>query len=281
MRSRELGQNFLQNRRTARRVVHLAGEDSDLLCVDLGAGTGAITEAALLRSGPICAIEVDARLAQRLRTRFANEPRVTIIEADLTSAVPPSVPFVVAANPPFNLSTLLVRRWVAALHFQSGALIVERPFAGRVSGGFGATKLSISLGAYVEIAVPFEVRPAEFNPRPRVNAAILTAVRRVDPLVPWQERASFWTLVNYLFERGRHTVGESIERLALSGVPDAIRLLPIREIRVEDVVELHRLVSAAPDRTRSAIETFEQSLPISRRARLGDLDRPGGPQAQA
>jgi 16S rRNA A1518/A1519 N6-dimethyltransferase RsmA/KsgA/DIM1 with predicted DNA glycosylase/AP lyase activity len=251
-------------------VVHLAGGDPGLLCVDLGAGNGSITDAALLRTGPIWAIEVDKRLAQRLRTRFEAEPRVTVVEADLTSAPPPSVPFVIAANPPFNLSTLLVRRWVAAEHFQSGALIVERPFAGRVSGGFGATKLSISLGAYVEMAVPFEVRPAEFNPRPRVDAAILTAARRIDAPLPWAERASYWTLVNYLFERGRHTVGEAIDQLTISGVPKAVRLLPIREITVEDAVELHHLVSAV-DRCRMLLDGFESSLPASRRVALGDL----------
>lgn len=195
---------------------------------------------------------------------------MTVVEADLTAATPPSVPFVIAANPPFNLSTLLVRRWVAAEHFQSGALIVERPFAGRVSGGFGATKLSISLGAYVAMAVPFDVRPAEFNPRPRVDAAILTASRRVDAPLPWAERASYWTLVNYLFERGRHTVGEAIEQLAISGVPNAVRRLPIREITVEDAVELHRHVSAV-DRCRPLLDRFESSLPVSRQVTLGDL----------
>lgn len=279
VRSRELGQNFLQNRRTARRVAHLAGGDPGLLCVDLGAGNGSITDAALLRSGPILAIEMDARLAQRLRQRFEAEPRVTVVEADLAAAEPPSVPFVIAANPPFNLSTFLVRRWFAAENFQSGALIVERPFAGRVSGGFGATKLSVSLGAYLEMSVPFDVRPAEFNPRPRVDAAILTASRREDAPVPWAERAAYWTLVNYLFERGRHTVGEAVEQLALPGVPNAVRRLPIREIALEDAVELYRQVSAV-ERCRALLDRFESSLPVSRRMALGDLIPEGSRPAQ-
>ncbi len=275
MRSQALGQNFLQNRRTARRVAHLAGDDHDLLCVDLGAGQGAITDASLLRSGPILAIEVDPRLTARLRTRFAHEPRVTVLQEDLTVATPPAEPYVIAANPPFNLSTLLVRRWIADECFRSGALILEKPFARRVTGEYGATKLSISLAAFVDLAVPFDVRPAEFNPRPRVDAAILTASRRSDPALPWSHRRAYWTFVNYLFERGRHTVGEAIEPLRLSGVPRGVLQGPIREVRLEDAAQLSRLVGDAPARARQVIDAFEATLPAARRAALGDLSPPG------
>lgn len=271
VRSRALGQNFLRNRRTARRVAHLAGEDHSLLCVDVGAGNGAITEACLLRSGPILAIEVDSRLAQQLRNRFAGEPRVTILEEDLSISVPPAEPFVVAANPPFNLSTLLVRRWFAHPNFHSGALIVEKPFAGRVSGSYGATKVSISLAPYLELKIPFDVRPAEFSPQPSVDAAILTAARRADPALPWADRASYWMFVNYLFERGRHTVGEALRELKLVGVPESVLRLRVREIESEDAIELHYAVQAGSPRVRDLIGTFEESLPPARRAAIGDL----------
>lgn len=144
MRSRQLGQNFLRNKRTARRLVHLAGGEPQLLCVDLGAGTGSVTEAALaIRTGSILAVEYDQRLVAQLKARYADEPRVMVRSADLLAAPLPDEPFIIAANPPFNTSTKLVRRWMLAPTFVSGALIVEAPFAGRVSGSYGATKLSL------------------------------------------------------------------------------------------------------------------------------------------
>lgn len=277
VRSQALGQNFLQNRRTARRVAHLAGADHDLLCVDLGAGNGAITDASLLlRSGPIRAIEVDARLVERLGKRFADEPRVTVVEADLKRATPPTEPFVIAANPPFNLSTFLVRRWLAAASFQSGAMIVEKPFAERVSGGYGSTKLSLSLAAFVDLDVPFDVRPAEFNPRPRVDAAILTSARRAEPAVPWRERWAYWTFANYLFERGQHTVSAAIEPLKLTGVPRDVQRRPVREVTLDDVVELNRLVGDGPTPPRRVIDAFEATLPANRQTALGDVEPTSG-----
>ena len=51
MRTAELGQNFLRNQRTARKLVKMAGGTPDMPCVDLGAGKGIITTSALLRGG--------------------------------------------------------------------------------------------------------------------------------------------------------------------------------------------------------------------------------------
>ena len=122
MRSRQLGQNFLRNKRTARRIVHLAGGEPDLLCVDLGAGAGSVTDAAVaIRTGPILAVEYDHRLVSQLAARYDSDPRVTVLAADLLEAPLPDEPFVIAANPPFNTSTKLVRRWMLSPSFVSGA----------------------------------------------------------------------------------------------------------------------------------------------------------------
>jgi 16S rRNA A1518/A1519 N6-dimethyltransferase RsmA/KsgA/DIM1 with predicted DNA glycosylase/AP lyase activity len=265
MRARALGQNFLRNRRTARRVAHLAGPDPDLLCVDLGAGNGMVTDACLLRNGPILAIELDGRLVQGLRNRFAEEDRITVLEADLLAAPLPDVPFVVAANPPFNASTALVRRWFLAEQFRSGAIIVEKPFGRRVSGSFGATKLSLSFAPYLDMDLPFEVRPAEFTPQPQVHAAILTAARRMEPSVPWSERDRYWQFINYVFERSQHQVGEAIAPLRLDAIPARVRTTAVRDL---DVAAASRLYAAAVDagnRVWARIQGFEDALGATRR----------------
>jgi 23S rRNA (adenine-N6)-dimethyltransferase len=269
VRSVELGQNFLRNRRTARRLVHLAGDDLDLTCVDLGAGRGSITESALdIRSGPVVAIEIDPRLATGLRARFDDDRRVSVVEGDLLSADVPTVPFVVAANPPFGASTALVRRWFLAANFQSGAVIVETRFAGRVTGGYGATKLSLSLAAFLDLEIAGVVKAAEFSPPPKVPTAILRVSRRHDPEVPWSERLSYWSLVNYLFERSRPTVGESIAPLRLASVARRIVDLPIRNLTVADVAQLHSSASDPRSNANRTIQRFNRELSARRRSDL-------------
>lgn len=265
MRARSLGQNFLRNRRTARRVAHLAGSDPDILCVDLGAGNGMVTDACLLRRGPILAIEIDSRLVDGLRTRFAGEDRITVLKADLLAAPLPDVPFVIAANPPFNASTALVRRWFLTEHFRSGAMIVEKPFGRRVSGGFGATKLSLSFAPYLDMNLPFEVRPAEFTPQPKVHAAILTAERRTVPTVPWSDRDQYWRFINYVFERSQRQVGDAIAPLRLNGIPAPLRATSVRDLNVTDASRLYSAVVEAGTRVWAKVQGFEGSLGAARR----------------
>ncbi len=267
MRSVELGQNFLRNQRTARRLIHLAGGAADLPCVDLGAGRGMITTAALRREGRVIAIETDPRLAAGLRSVFADEPRVEVVEQDLMVAGLPSEPFVVAANPPFNLSTKLVRRWLMARHFVSGALIVERPFGQRVAGEFGATKLSLSLAPFLELATPVNVRAAEFSPQPRVSAAILTAARRPEPEIASRDRANYWRFVNYLFERSKPTVGEALAPLRL-GLGRTAEASLVRDLSAEFATRLFTNSVRGDQKALATIAAFEAALPERRSSEL-------------
>lgn len=267
MRSRDLGQNFLRNKRTARRLVHLADGPRELLCVDLGAGTGAITEAAVgIRTGPILAIEYDDRLVARLTDRYRTEPRVTVRAADLLVTGVPSEPFVIAANPPFNTSTKLIRRWLLAPAFVSGALIAELPFARRVTGSYGSTKLSLALAPYLDLAVANNVRAAEFAPPPSVATVIMTAVRRPQPLLPSGDSADYWMFVNYLFERGSRTVGESLRPLDPARLPAAVRQRPLRELDPESAVAVYAAIARGNDRVLRRMAAFEDDLPGRRRS---------------
>ncbi|MCB1028511.1 MAG: hypothetical protein KDB24_12205 [Microthrixaceae bacterium] len=266
MRSRQLGQNFLRNKRTARRLVHSAGGEPDLLCVDLGAGTGSVTASAVaIRTGPILAVEYDQRLVSQLASRYRSDPRVAVLAADLLEAPLPNEPFVIAANPPFNTSTKLVRRWMLSPSFVSGALIVETSFARRVSGLYGATKLSLSLAPFLALEIGAVVRPAEFTPAPNVATVILASERRAEPGVSADDSSSYWAFVNYLFERGSRTVGESLDPLFRRGVPRSVASLAVRDLNVTVAIELFAAHIRGDQRCSLRIQAFEDQLPAARR----------------
>ncbi|HEY4028310.1 MAG TPA: rRNA adenine N-6-methyltransferase family protein [Candidatus Dormibacteraeota bacterium] len=265
-RTATLGQNFLRNRRTARRLVHLAGGADTALRIDLGAGKGAITEvAAATFSGRIVAIEKDPRLVEELVRRFSDWTNVEVRGEDLLDVPLPSEPFVCLGNPPFNLSTAIVRRWMTSGLFQSGALIVEREFGRRVAGEFGTTKLSASLDAHLELTLGAPVHAEEFHPQPRVRVAILRAASREHPLVAVGDRVAYWLFVNYLFERGRYTIGEAIGDLGLRRTPPATSATPLRSASTSALVDLFAEVRRGA-RQWAQVEAFERGLPVNRRA---------------
>lgn len=273
VKTRAASQNFLRAARTARRLVHLANGSPDWLCVDLGAGKGAVTEAIVGLRDRVLAIESDPRLVNDLRTTFGSRPGVDIVCGDVLTVPLPSEPFVIAANPPFSLSTQIIRRWTLARQFQSGALIVEREFATRVSGGYGMSKVSASLGAFFEFETPFALSPAEFHPRPRARVAILTIRRRTDALIDVRESRDYFLFVNYLFERSQLRVGDALKPTTLR-LPRSIAAMAVRELSLEQVVELFALtMSTAPENVMQKMRSFDGALPERRRAYVPDVAR--------
>ena len=98
--------------RWAFRVVADAGVVPGDLVVDVGAGTGAITRALVAAGARIVAIELHSQRAAYLRNQFGQRD-VTVVRADASDLRLPRRPFKVVSNPPFGITTSLVKRLVS------------------------------------------------------------------------------------------------------------------------------------------------------------------------
>ena len=78
--------------------------------MEIGAGRGALTAALAERARAVIAIEVDPRFARGLRSMFAGDPVVRIVEGDARSWPLPREPFRAFGNVPFAITTDLLRR---------------------------------------------------------------------------------------------------------------------------------------------------------------------------
>ncbi|HEY9333262.1 MAG TPA: rRNA adenine N-6-methyltransferase family protein, partial [Kribbella sp.] len=101
------------------------------LVLDVGAGLGALT-APLVRAGArVVAVELHPGRADRLRRRFADAP-VTVVRADAGDLRLPSRPFRVVSSPPYNISTLLLKRLLSpGSRLVSADLVLQRQVANR------------------------------------------------------------------------------------------------------------------------------------------------------
>ena len=104
-RRAELGQHFLAGGWLAAELVEQAGVGAGDLVVEIGAGTGVLTEALARRAGRGVAVEFDPRLAERARARLAGFGNVRVVTADALALPPPRRPFRVVANLPFGSTT--------------------------------------------------------------------------------------------------------------------------------------------------------------------------------
>ena len=189
--SKALGQHFLVDPNTARRIVRLAGVAPGDRVLEVGPGLGSLTLALLDAGAAVTAVELDARLAAVLAEVTHGRCEVVVGDAmtlDL-AAVAGAGPVRVVANLPYNVATPIVVRLLeevpaaASLLVMVQAEVAERLASPPGSRTYGA--VSVKVDYYARASVVGRVPRSVFLPEPNVDSALVAVERRatvaVDP----------------------------------------------------------------------------------------------------
>jgi 23S rRNA (adenine-N6)-dimethyltransferase len=171
------------------------------LVLDLGAGRGALTRALADSGARVRAVELDPAALEELRRRFGSDPRVEVVEADATRLPLPAEPFAVVANLPFAAGTAILRCLLGDPHgcLTQLDVIVEWGLAEKRTAVWPSTLVGCTWGAWYELRLVRRVPRACFSPPPSVDAAVLRATRRRQPLVVAAEASSYEALLRRAF----------------------------------------------------------------------------------
>ena len=225
--SRLLGQNFLIDRNILNILLDAAELQAADEVVEVGPGLGVLTDALLARAAAVVAVEKDNRLAPYLRLRFADEPRLTLIHADVLDcdlpALFPRPGGKLVANLPYAIAARLLVELTAIPHPPALLVVtIQREVADRLeaapsSDDYGL--LSILMQRHYEIATVKHVSPSCFWPPPEVQSSISKLVRRPAPLGGPANELELRELLRHAFSRRRKTMARSLRDLVADPLP--------------------------------------------------------------
>ena len=166
---KSLGQNFLVNQGVLARIIEAADIGPEDTVLEIGPGTGALTQHLINTGAHIIAIEKDRRLIEPLRERF---PTVELIEGDALKTHPTSD--VIVANIPYYLTSRLIRLITEAWRPSRAILMVQYEVARRMMAKPpDMNLLALSVQLYAEPKLVMRVSRGSFRPVPEVDSAVV------------------------------------------------------------------------------------------------------------
>jgi 16S rRNA (adenine1518-N6/adenine1519-N6)-dimethyltransferase len=196
--SRALGQNFVADANTVRRIARLADVGPGDRVVEIGAGLGALTVALADTGSEVTAVEVDARLLPALRDAVEGRP-VRVVEDDaltldwcaLLGTQPSGADaphaWTMVGNLPYNVAVPVVLRALdEAVAVHAMLVMVQREVGERLAASPGSKAygaVSVHVAYHAVARVIGHVPPSVFVPRPRVESSLVRLERRPSPAV--------------------------------------------------------------------------------------------------
>ena len=220
--SKRLGQNFVVEQGTVRRIAALAAlRDTDTV-LEVGPGLGSLTLALLeAGAGLIVAVEIDAVLASQLTATLATHAghlaeRVSVVNADALAVGQERVgtPSVLVANLPYNVAVPVVLHLLAVLpSLDRGLVMIQAEVADRLCAGPGSRVYgapSVKLAWYATARPAGTVPRTVFWPVPNVDSKLVEFTRHAPP--PGASREDTFAVIESAFGQRRKTL-----RAALAG----------------------------------------------------------------
>jgi 16S rRNA (adenine1518-N6/adenine1519-N6)-dimethyltransferase len=233
--TKTLGQNFVHDPNTVRRIVRAASLTGDDVVIEVGPGLGSLTLALLPVARLVYAVEIDPVLAGALpATVAAHAPaqagRLTVVARDALRLQPGDLdgpaPTALVANLPYNVAVPVVLHLLATLPaVRQGLVMVQREVADRLTATPGSRTYgvpSVKLAWYASARPAGQVPPTVFWPVPNVESGLVAFTCHAPPA--GAEREAVFTVVDAAFAQRRKTLRAALAGWA-GGADAAARIL--------------------------------------------------------
>lgn len=232
--TKKLGQNFVIDANTVRKIVQLADVSSGSSVVEIGPGLGSLTLAILETGASVIAVEIDHRLAAKLPETAAEHgvasEQLQVIDADALQITElPGAPEALIANLPYNVSVPVLLHFLE--HFPSlnrGVVMVQQEVGERLAAPSGSKTYgspSVKAAWYGRWKLVGSVSRQVFWPVPNVDSILVGFVKHPEPLGSEAERQMTFKIVDAAFGQRRKMLRQSLSSLLGGSTASASEVL--------------------------------------------------------
>lgn len=255
--SRALGQNFLADPNTARRIVRLAGVGAGDRVLEVGPGIGSLTVAlaeAVSPDGVVLALELDRHLLPVLAqvvhgltpVRIAQGDALTV---DYDALLGDARPWSMVSNLPYNVVTPLMARLLDEVpQLETLSVMVQKEVAERLAAPPGTRAcggISVKVAYHAAAATLGVVPPTVFVPRPKVDSAVVRFERRPAPPVDVPSAEGLFALARAGFAQRRKTLRQALRPLLGARVEAVLEAAGIAAMRRAETLTLEEWAALA------------------------------------
>lgn len=221
--TKKLGQNFVIDGNTVRRIVRVGEVEAGDVVVEVGPGLGSLTLGLLEAGARVLAVEIDGRLAEQLPVTVAQmapeaADRLTVVHRDALAVTElPEQPDRLVANLPYNVSVPVLLHLLE--HFpslRSGVVMVQAEVGHRIAAQPGSKVYgtpSVKAAWYGTWRTAGNVSRQIFWPVPNVDSVLVAFERHATPPGSEELRLRTFELVDAAFQQRRKTLRQSLARV--------------------------------------------------------------------
>lgn len=262
--TKTLGQNFVVDANTVRRIVALAEVGPDDVVLEIGPGLGSLTLGLLETGAAVTAVEIDRLLAGQLpatvaahQSQHADRLRVVTADAMAVDELPGPAPTRLVANLPYNISVPVLLHVLARFpSWTDGLVMVQLEVADRLAatpGGKVYGVPSAKLAWYADATRISTVPASVFWPVPKVESGLVRLTRR-EPPTTTATREQVFAVIDAAFNQRRKMLRSALSGLAGSSAAaseaiSAAGLDPTARGERLDVGEFAAIAEQLADRT--------------------------------
>ncbi|MBD3942436.1 16S rRNA (adenine(1518)-N(6)/adenine(1519)-N(6))-dimethyltransferase RsmA [Microbacterium sp. NEAU-LLC] len=258
--TKKLGQNFVVDANTVRKIVHVAEVQPGDRVVEVGPGLGSLTLAILEAGASVTAVEIDHRLAERLPVTAAahgvGDGALTVVDADALRVTElPGDPTVLVANLPYNVSVPVLLHFLETFPgLERGVVMVQAEVGERLAAAPGSKTYgapSVKAAWYGPWRLAGTVSRQVFWPVPNVDSVLVGFRRDAEPRGDEELRVKTFRIVDAAFQQRRKMLRQALAGVLGGSAAEASVVLERagvaptargEQLTVDDYVRIARLV---------------------------------------